>query len=147
MSLIKWGPLRGFDDMFTDYRSVLNRLGQSNPEITGSELRWRPVADISETKKEYLVKVELPEVDRDDVSVTVEDGMLRIEGKREWKKTTEDEKQHRTESFYGSFERSFSIPENVSEADIRAESKDGVLTVHLPKDDSRKSETRKIAVK
>lgn len=146
MNLIKWGPLREFDDMFTDYRSMLSRFGQPGSEVVGSDLRWRPVADISETKKEYLVKVELPEVERKDVNVSVDDGMLKIEGKREWKKTTEDEKQHRMESFYGSFERSFALPDNVKEEGIKAESKDGVLTVHLPKDDKRKTEARKIAV-
>jgi len=109
-------------------------------------LQWRPATDISETKKAYVVKAQLPDVKREDVSVTVDNGMLKIEGKREWKKEEDDEKQHRTESFYGTFARSFSLPEDVDVSKIRAETKDGVLTVRLPKSKADKSEPKKIEV-
>lgn len=144
MNLTKWNPMRDFDDLFSDYRSLFGRLGY--PEITSSDLQWRPATDISETKKAYVVKAQLPDVKREDVSVTVDNGMLKIEGKREWKKEEDDEKQHRTESFYGTFARSFSLPEDVDVSKIRAETKDGVLTVRLPKSKADKSEPKKIEV-
>jgi len=149
MNLINWSPVRDLDDFFADYRNLFGRSlsPTGKPELSSAEFQWRPAADIAENKDEYIVKAQLPEVKREDVSVTIEDGMLKIEGERKYEKKSEDEKQHRTESFYGSFFRAFSLPDNVDEAKIRAESKDGVLTVHLPKTVEQKNEARKISVK
>ncbi|HZW60229.1 MAG TPA: Hsp20/alpha crystallin family protein [Woeseiaceae bacterium] len=149
MNLTRWAPLRDMDDFFADYRSLFNRPAAAGnlPQMTDSELRWRPVADISENDKEFVVKAELPEVRREDVSVTVEDGVLKIEGTRKYEKESKDEKQHRTESFYGSFFRAFSLPDNVDDRAIRAECKDGILKVHLPKTENRQSGAKKIDVK
>jgi HSP20 family protein len=134
MTLVSWSPFREFEDLFSRY----NRLGGSRllPGETSQEgavADWRPAADISETGKEYLIKADLPAVKREDVDVTVHDGVITIKGERRIDKSGEDEKQHRVESFYGSFSRSFSLPADVDESGISAESKDGVLRVHLPK--------------
>jgi HSP20 family protein len=132
MTLVSWSPFREFEDLFNRY----NRLPRS--ELTAGNdgdtaLDWRPVANISETKTEYLVKAELPEVKKDDIEVKVHEGVMTIKGERRMETKSEEEKQHRVESFYGSFSRSFSLPQDVDESAISAESKDGVLTVHLPK--------------
>jgi HSP20 family protein len=134
MTLVNWSPFREFDDLFTRY----NRLsgGRQLPGETKREAAvadWRPAADISETGKEYLIKAELPAVKKEDVDVTVHDGVITIKGERRIEKSDADEKQHRVESFYGSFSRSFSLPADVDESGISAESKDGVLQVRLPK--------------
>ena len=78
-------------------------------------MQWRPAANISETDKEYLIKAELPEVDKKDVEVTVHDGVITIRGERRFERTDDSEKQHRVESFYGSFARSFSLPADADE--------------------------------
>lgn len=132
MSLIRWEPFRGIDDLF-------ERLGPTAfgrwPRLheSSSQFEWAPAADISESEKEYLVKAELPGVKREDVKLTIDDGVITIAGERKQEKEQKDEKQHRVERFYGTFTRSFTLPENVEEKAIRAESKDGVLYVHLPK--------------
>jgi HSP20 family protein len=97
----------------------------------GSE--WSPSVDISETDSEYLIRAALPGVKKEDAKVTYEDGMLTLSGERQQEEEVKDEKFHKVESFYGSFSRSFALPDGVDEKAIRADSKDGVLTVHVPK--------------
>jgi len=88
---------------------------------------------VSETEAEYLIKADLPEVRKEDVSITVQDGVLTLSGERRQEKREETEKMHRVERSYGSFARRFSLPENVDEQGIRAESRDGVILIHIPK--------------
>jgi len=146
MTLVSWTPFREFDDLFNRYRSWPKRslVGENGGERESAV--WRPVANISETDKEYLIKAELPEVSRDDVEVSVHDGIITIRGERRMENTDESETQHRVESFYGSFSRSFSLPADVDETAIMAESKDGVLKVHLPKAEVEKPKAIEIKV-
>ncbi len=135
MSLVRWDPFSDFDTLFN---RAWPRTSASWPRIalgdTGeAKVEWAPSADISETEKEYLVRAELPAVRKEDVKVTVDSGMLKIEGERRQRKEDKNEKFHRVESYYGSFVRQFSLPENVDVHGIRCESQDGVLTVHIPK--------------
>jgi len=131
MTLVSWSPLREFDDIFNRYNRLSRRMAVPTGDAEGTE--WRPVANISETAKEYLVKAELPEVSREDIEVKVNDGVITISGERRMETKSDDEQHHRIESFYGSFARSFNLPVDVDETAISAESRDGVLTVHLPK--------------
>ena len=131
MTLVNWDPFRELEDVLgrwsrTGGRNLVSSEG-------GAAANWRPAANISETDKEYVIKAELPEVKKDDVEVSVHDGVIRIKGERRFEKTDDSEKTHRIESFYGSFSRSFSLPADVDESRIAAESRDGVLTVRLPK--------------
>jgi HSP20 family protein len=100
-------------------------------------VEWSPSVDISETDQEYLIRASLPAVRKEDVNVTVEDGMLTVSGERRQREEQKDERFHKIESFYGSFygsfSRSFSLPEGIDASAIRADSKDGVLTIHVPK--------------
>ncbi len=133
MNLIKWQPFGEFDDTFSRLIPALfGRNGRITAE-NGERFGWTPSADISETEQEYLIRAELPAVKKEDVKVTLDHGMITIHGERKEEKETKDEKFHRVESFRGAFSRSFSVPENIDEKAIRADSKDGVLTVHLPK--------------
>lgn len=132
MSIIRWEPFREADEFFRGMSSPLfNRWLHAFGN--GGEVEWAPAADISETEKEYLVKAELPGVKREDVKVRLEGGVLTIQGERRHEKSSKDEKTHRTERFYGSFSRSFTLPDNADADNIRAESRDGVLSVHVPK--------------
>ncbi|HUI60413.1 MAG TPA: Hsp20/alpha crystallin family protein [Steroidobacteraceae bacterium] len=147
MSLIRWDP-------FSDMDTLVNRMMSANlarwPRLLRSEeggkVEWSPSADISETDKEYVIRAELPAVKKEDVKVTFADGMISISGERKQQKEDKNEKYHRIESFYGSFERTFSLPENVNSEAIRCESKDGILTVHIPKTETVKQKAKQISV-
>jgi HSP20 family protein len=133
MSLIRWQPFGDFDDSFSRLMpSLFNRISRATAD-KGGKFEWAPSADISETDKEYLIRAELPAVKREDVKVTFDQGMITIHGERKEEKETKNERFHRVESFRGAFSRSFSVPDNIDEKAIRADAKDGVLTVHLPK--------------
>jgi HSP20 family protein len=107
---------------------------------------WAPLVDISEDGKEYLIKAELPEVKKEDLKVTLEDDMVTITGDRKLEKEENGKKYHRVERAYGSFVRTFSLPDDASPGKIRAEFKDGVLTVHLAKDEKAKPQQVEINV-
>jgi HSP20 family protein len=132
MSLIRWEPFTAMDEMFTRFPSLLGRW----PRVSGNgeaNLDWAPSVDISESGQEYLIRATLPAVKKDDVEITVEDGTLTLSGERRQKEEQKDEKFHKVESLYGSFSRSFALPDAIDADAIRAESKDGVLTIHVPK--------------
>jgi len=147
MSLIRWDPFSDVDTMFGRLvpSNIANwtRLGV---EGNGRKLDWAPSADISETDKEYVIRAELPAVKKEDVQVTLDDGMITIRGERKQQKEDKNEKFHRVESFYGTFERRFSLPENVNADSIRCESKEGILTVHIPKTETAKQKPKQITV-
>ena len=94
---------------------------------------WAPSVNISETDKAYLVRADLPEVKKDDIKVNCEKGMLTIEGERRQEKKEENERFHRVESFYGRFQRRFTLPEDADENGIEATYRDGNLTLRIPK--------------
>ena len=139
MSLVRWEPFSAMDEMLNRFPSFFGQWPKfaANSE---SRLDWAPSVDISETEEEYLIRAALPAVRKEDVQVTVEDGMLTLSGKRCQKDEQKEEKFYKVETFYGNFSRSFALPDTVDEAAIHAESKDGVLTIHVPK---MKVETKK----
>jgi HSP20 family protein len=112
---------------------MFGRWPQLLGEDVGMKIEWTPVVDIKETEGEYLVRAELPGLKREDVKVSLDEGVLTIEGERRQEKEEKSEKIHRVERFYGTFCRSFTLPEYTDASAIRAESKDGVLSVHVPK--------------
>jgi HSP20 family protein len=132
MSLIRWEPFTAMDDMFSRFPNLLGRwprfAANADPNFD-----WSPSVDISETGQEYLIRAALPAVKKEDVEVTFEDGMLTLSGERRQKEEQRDEKFHKVETFYGNFSRSFALPDAIDAAAITAESKDGVLTIHVPK--------------
>ena len=107
---------------------------------------WAPLVDITEDEKEFLIKAELPEVKKDDVKVTVENNVLTLRGERKIEKEEKGKKFHRIERSYGSFERSFTLPEGTDPAKVSSEFKDGVLTVHLPKSPTAKPKAIEVKV-
>lgn len=146
MSLIRWEPFKEADEFFRSMSSPLRGRWSRMLGENGGAMEWAPAADISETEKEYVVKAELPGVKREDVKVTLEDGVLTIQGERRQEQEEKGEKTHRTERFYGSFSRSFTLPDNTDAGSIRAESKDGVLQVHIPKLKAEKARAVEIKV-
>jgi len=141
MNIIGWEPLREFDDFLNRYA---RQSGRSLIRTSNGE--WVPTANISETDKEYLIKAELPEVKREDVKVMLENGVITISGERKQEKQTKEENELRVESFYGSFSRSFSLPDNIDVQSVHAESKDGMLKVHIPKSHATKPQSISVKV-
>lgn len=130
MRLTRWEPFREMDEMLRGFTPMFGRLPLARTE---EAYEFLPPADIVEREKEYLIKLDLPEVPKEDVKVLFEDGVLTIKGERKVEKEVKGEKVHRTERYYGTFERSFVLPEDVDAKLIKAESKDGVLMIHLPR--------------
>jgi HSP20 family protein len=129
-------PMKRLEDYFGRMDRLFGNERQfpfAWPRDLGMKVEWMPTADIIETDKEYLVQAELPEVPKEDIHVDIEDGVLRLHGERKYEKKDKSEKMQRMERFYGEFERTFMLPEDVDVAKIKAESKDGVLKVHLPR--------------
>ena len=106
---------------------------------------WTPPVDISETTSEFVIKVEIPEVKNEDVRVTLEHGVITVRGMRRQEAEENGRKYHRVERSYGSFVRSFTMPNEVNDAQVQADFKDGILTLHLPK--SEKAKPKSIEVK
>lgn len=131
MRLTRWEPFREMDELLKGFGPLFGRMPITR---TGEGVEeFMPLADIVERDKEYLIKLDLPEVPKEDVKVLFDDGVLTIRGERKVEKEEKGDKVHRTERYYGLFERSFVLPEDVDAKAIRAESKDGVLTIHLPR--------------
>jgi len=107
---------------------------------------WSPAVDIQETEKEYLVKLEIPEVKKEDVKVTFQENELTVTGERKLEKEEKGKKFHRIERAYGTFVRTFTIPTDADEMKIFAEFKDGMLTVKLPKLDKPRPKTVEVKV-
>ena len=136
-----WDPMREMEEMQNRVASLFGRTlplkrESGEEEITLTE--WIPPVDIAEDDKEYSIKIELPGVNKEDLRVSVEGGVLSISGERKAEKEEKNKKYHRIERTYGSFARSFTLPEGTPTVKVSAEFKDGVLRVHLPKDEAAK---------
>jgi len=138
-TLTRWEPFREMEEFQNHLSTLFGRpLRRTNgrEEITLPE--WTPLADITEDEKEYLIKAELPEMKKEAVKVTVENGVLIISGERKFEKEEKKRKYHRVERGYGTFMRSFTVPDDADANKIKAEFKNGLLTVHLPKTEHAK---------
>ena len=145
MALVKWDPWREIDDLFHRYtRAVgLPRTGNQASLEPGD---WSPQVDIAETAKEFVIKAEIPEVKKEDVKVTVENVVLTIRGERKQETEEKGKKFHRVERHYGSFTRSFTLPDNVDAANIKASFKDGMLGLQIQKTAEAKPKSIEVKV-
>src|SRR5205085_7921178 len=145
-TLTHWEPFREMEDLQNRLSSFFTRApmrrGNGKESITLPE--WTPLADITEDDREYVIKAELPELRKQDVKVTVENGVLTISGERKFEKEEKKKKYHRVERGYGTFMRSFTLPEDADANKVKAEFKNGLLRVHLPK--SEKAKPKEIEV-
>jgi HSP20 family protein len=141
----RWEPFREIEDVFQQLSPFRGRVSRDEREAGAGA--WRPIANISETDQEYVVKAELPEVKKEDIDISVEDGVLTLRGERKYDRKEGEGNDLRIESFYGTFSRSFSLPENVDAGKISAEGKDGILRIRIPKTEARKSKPLSIQVK
>jgi HSP20 family protein len=134
-TLITWNQLREMGETQNRLNRFLggfpNRTGNGEPHNL-AVADWSPEVDISQDDHEYLLKADLPEMKKDDVRVTVEDGILCVSGQRKTEKEDQNRKFHRIERSYGNFRRSFTLPEDADSSKVTADFRDGVLKVHLP---------------
>jgi HSP20 family protein len=145
-ALMRWDPFRELEEVSERLNRMFARPAtRTNGKETMTVADWAPTVDISETDGEYQIKAEIPDVKKEDVKVTVEDGVLTIQGERKQEKEEKGKRYHRIERSYGSFVRSFSLPDVIDEEKVKAEFKDGVLSLHLPK--SEKAKPKAIEVK
>ena len=148
MTLIRWEPFRELDEIFARYSPLFGRLAGTR-QVSADESdapAWTPLANISETETEYLIKAELPEVRKEDVKVTVDEDVISISGERRKEAEHKDEKVHRVESIYGNFARSFRLPEDADIAAIQAASNEGMLKVRVPKKPAPRAKTVEVQV-
>lgn len=141
-----WNPFRELDEVqnrLGGFFGGFPRFGNGNGGLKSAQ--WSPEVDITEDEKEYLVKTDLPEMKKEDVKVTIENGILSISGERKSEKEEKGKKYHRIERSYGSFERTFAMPDDADASKMKAEFKNGVLRVHMPKNPA--AQPKKIDVK
>jgi HSP20 family protein len=148
--LITWNPLREMDEAQNRFNPFFlagfpNRMGSGEiHSLTVAD--WSPEVDISEDDQGYLLKADLPETKKEDVKVTVEDGILSVSGERKSVKEDQKRKFHRIERSFGTFRRSFTLPEDADSTKVTAEFRDGVLKVHLPTTTKARSKALEVKV-
>ena len=144
----EWNPFRELDEMNNRlsrfFGTSTPRNGNGREEITVAA--WAPLVDITEDDKEYVIKAELPEVKKNDVKVRVEDGVLYITGTRHLETEEKGKRYHRVERAYGSFTRSFTLPEDADPQQVNAEFKDGILSVHVAKDENARPKSIEVKI-
>jgi HSP20 family protein len=152
--LTRWEPLTTRMNPFRELEEMEKRLstifGRQNLRRDGEKeamtmAEWSPLVDITEDEKEYVIKAEVPEIKKEDIKLTVQDNVLTISGERKSEKEEKGKKYHRVERTYGSFMRSFTLPEDADGSKVAAEYKEGMLNVRLPK--AEKAKPKSIEVK
>ena len=148
-AMTRWDPFKEMEETQSRLARVFGltpaRAGNGGQEAMTST-QWAPSVDIIEDDKEWLVKADLPEVKKEDVKVTVENSVLTITGDRKLEKEEKDKKYHRVERSYGTFLRSFTLPDAADGTKVNAEFKDGVLKVHLPNNEKAKPKAIEVKV-
>lgn len=149
MNLVKWDPFRELEEVSNRLNRLFGHIPASSTSSSREQLAtadWLPSTDVSETDTEYLIKVEIPGVSKEDVKVFVQDGMLTMQGERKMEKEEKGKKFHRIERSYGRFMRSFRIPDDADENSVKAAFKDGLLNVTLAKTAKGKSKAIDVSV-
>ncbi|QSR87325.1 Hsp20/alpha crystallin family protein [Candidatus Methylacidiphilum infernorum] len=146
-----WDPFKELEEMRRRMASLFERPLEllTSEEIEPFELsEWRPFTDITEDDKEFLVKMDLPGIKKEEVKVSIQNNILTVSGERKVEKEEKDKKKRyiRVERAYGAFSRSFELPEGVDKDKISAEFKDGVLYLHMPKGEEAQPKTVEVKV-
>jgi len=144
----RWNPARELEDLQHRLSNILDfpTLRKNGEKEALAIAEWAPAVDITEDDKEYVVKAELPEVKKEEVKVTVENGILSISGERKFEKEEKGKKYHRIERSYGSFVRSFSLPDDADSEKVEAKFSEGILTVHVAKSEAARPKEIEVKV-
>jgi HSP20 family protein len=144
-TLTRWEPFRGL----TSLQDQVNRLIEDSFRGSGSDsslTTWAPAVDVYETENELVVTADLPGMNEKDLDVRVENNMLTIRGERKFEKSVNEDNFLRVERSYGSFTRSFSLPNTVNTDAIKADYQNGVLTVKMAKREESKPKQVKVSI-
>jgi HSP20 family protein len=136
-TLVRWEPFREIATLQSEMSRLMNSLagGGGNGE-TGRN--WVPALDVWETEGEIVYALDLPGIPEDEISIEFEDGALTVSAQRERTNEVSDDKLYRYERRYGTFSRTFGLPQGVNEDQIKADYHDGVLEVHVAKPEQAK---------
>ena len=149
MSMVRWDPFREFAQLQDRFNRVFtDSYGRNTGDeglMTGGA--WVPPVDIFESgNHELVLKAELPDMTREDIDITVDNGTLTIRGEKKLSNDVKEEQFHRIERRYGTFSRAFSLPQSVDASRVSAEYKNGVLTVRLPMREEARPTQIKVAI-
>jgi len=145
MAISRWDPFRDLSVLQERMNRLFEDAGRGyRGDEAAATTTWSPAVDIYETENEIMVKAELPGIDRKDIVLNLDNNVLTLKGERKFEKETRQENYHRIERSYGAFSRAFSIPAIVDEEKIRADYKDGILKIALPKKEQVKPKQIKI---
>lgn len=145
-TLTRWNPFTELNEMQNRLTTLFGRMGRHNGDGDLAIAELTPLVDVVEDDNEFLIKAELPDVKKSDVKVLIQNGVLQISGERKLEKEEKGKKYHRIERSYGSFERSFSLPESSKPELMTADYDNGLLTVHVPKDKAAKPKSIEVKV-
>ncbi len=134
--ITRWSPYKDLDQLQNRLASVwqFDPVGDDGRSESVAMAKWSPRIDVSEDASEYLIRAELPDMRKEDVKVSVEDGIVTVSGERQFERQEKGKEYHAIERVYGSFSRSFKLPAGTTGKKVSAQFKNGVLKVHLPKD-------------
>ncbi|CAN5433751.1 N/A [soil metagenome] len=136
-ALTRWDPFREMEEMQSRLSHILSRRSRDNGDKeTLTVPEWAPVVDITEDDKEYLISAELPEIKKEEIKITVENGVLILSGERKRESEEKGKKFHRVERAYGTFVRTFALPDNANANQVNAQFKDGLLKIHVGKSEA-----------
>ncbi len=145
MALIPWRPWRELDVLRREVDHLWDRFtGEKPVDWSGGE--WAPSLDLSETKDKVVVKVEAPGIDPQEMDISLTNGVLTIKGEKKREREETDQNYHLVERSYGAFSRAVRLPSEVQEESVKANYKDGVLTITMPKTERAKDRAIKIEV-
>jgi HSP20 family protein len=145
-TISRWEPFRGLSTLHDQVNRLFNETVLRGQGEDSALMTWSPAVDIYETENELVVKADLPDVSEKDIDVRVENNLLTVRGERKFEKSVSEDNYLRVERSYGTFSRSFSLPNTVNAEAIHAEYKNGVLTVTMPKREESKPRQVKVAV-
>jgi HSP20 family protein len=133
-TLVRWEPFRELAALQNDMGRLMGTfLGQEQAGGANGERSWMPVVDVWETENELVYAFDLPGIPEDKISVEFDEGALTVSGERERAQETEGDRFYRFERRFGSFSRTVGLPQGVTEDGIRADYRNGVLEIHVPK--------------
>lgn len=153
MTLTRWNPAKELLNIDREFRRVLDSfnnsfgVGKANDDKEYESAVWSPLTDIMENQDDYVLKLDLPGVDKKDVKLNYSNGQLQISGERKEEKEEKDTTFHRMERSYGKYYRSFKLPEKIVEDKISAKFDNGSLTVTIPKAEEVKPKEIEISVR
>jgi HSP20 family protein len=147
MTTIRWQPMRGMDTVQNEMNQLFNSMfGSGSSRESRCEGCWQPEVDIIEDKDNFAVKLDIPGLEKEDIKVSVHENVLKVSGERKAEKEVEGKNYHRIERSSGAFSRSFSLPTAVDGQKIKANYKNGVLAIELPKVEEQKPKEIPISV-